>query len=134
MANGVRQGGILFPILFIDELLQRLANIGVGGHWKGMFASCLCYADDLALLAPSAHTLRRMLEVCSNFAMFNAGKTQVICICRHRSIVVDDCIEFCGQKLNFSDLVCHLDHMLACDLSDSIDIEMKTKEFIRCAN
>ena len=58
VANDVRQGGILSPILFtvyIDELLQWLANIGVGCHWKGMFAGCLCYADNLALLAPSAH-------------------------------------------------------------------------------
>ena len=63
--------------------------------------------------------------------MFNAGKTQLICFRCHRSIVVDDCIEFCGQKLNFSDSVCHLiGHMLSCDLSDLIDIEMKTKEFI----
>ena len=95
VANGVQQGGILSPILFtvyIDELLQWLTNIGVGCHWKGMFASCLCYADDLALLAPSAHALRRMLKVCSDFAMernlmFNAGKTQLICFRRHRSIV-----------------------------------------------
>lgn len=66
VANGVRQEGILSPILFtvyIDELLQWLANIGVGCHWKGMFAGCLCYADDLAVLAPSAHALRRMLKV-----------------------------------------------------------------------
>lgn len=50
VANGVRQGGILSLILFtvyIDKLLQWLANIGVGCHWKGMFASCLCYEDDL---------------------------------------------------------------------------------------
>ena len=35
VANGVWQGGILSPILFtvyIDELLQQLANIGVGCH------------------------------------------------------------------------------------------------------
>ena len=131
--------GILFTV-YIDELLQRLANVEVGCHGKGIIAGCLCYADDLALLAPSAHTLRRMLKVCSDLIamernlMFNAGKTQLICFRRHRSIVVDDCIKFCGQKLNFSDSVCHLGHMLSCDLSDSIDIEMKIKEFIRCAN
>ena len=131
--------GILFTV-YIDELLQRLANVEVGCHGKGMIAGCLCYADDLAVLAPSAHALRRMLKVCFDLIamernlMFNAGKTQLICFQRHRSIVVDDCIKFCGQKLNFSDSVCHLGHMLSCDPSDSIDIEMKIKEFIRCAN
>ena len=62
VANGVWQGGILSPILFtvyIDTLLQQLANIGVGCHWKGMFASCLCYEDDLAryrIHMPTART------------------------------------------------------------------------------
>ena len=59
------------PILFtvyIDELLQRLQKLGVGCHWEGMFVGGLCYADDLALIAPSAHALRRMLQVCSDFA------------------------------------------------------------------
>ena len=81
---GVRQGGVLSPILFtvyIDELLQGLQKLGVGCHCEGMF---FCYADDLALIAPSAHALRRMLQVCSDFAseknlIFNAGKTQLIC-------------------------------------------------------
>jgi len=45
--------------------------------------------------------------------------------------VVDDCIEFCGQKQCFSDSVSHLGHIFSCDLSD---LENKTKEFIWCAN
>ena len=67
--HGVRQGGVLSPILFtvyIDELLQHLQKLGVGCHWEGMFVGGLCYADDLALIAPSAHALRRMLQVCSS--------------------------------------------------------------------
>ena len=56
VTNRVRQGGVLSPTLFtvyIDELL-RLQKLGVGCHWEGMFVGCLCYADDLALIAPSA--------------------------------------------------------------------------------
>ena len=37
---GVRQGGVLSPILFtvyIDELLQHLQKLGVGCHCEGMF-------------------------------------------------------------------------------------------------
>ena len=134
---GVGQGGVLSPILFtvyIDEL-QGLQKLGVGCHCEGMF----CYADDLALIAPSAHALRRMLQVCSDFTseknmIFNAGKTQLICFCSHKSVVVDEQFEFCGQELNFTDTVVHLGHTLFCDLSDSEDIESKTKDFIRCAN
>ena len=59
--------------------------------------------------------------------MFNAGKTQLICFRRHKSVVVNDCIEFCGQKLNFSDSVSHLGHLLSCDLSDSAELKQKLK-------
>jgi len=104
-----------------------------------MFVGGLCYADDLALIAPSAHALRRMLQVCSDFASeknltFNAGKTQLICFCSHKSVVVDEKFEFCGQELTFTDIVVHLGHTLSCDLSDSEDIENKTRDFIRRAN
>ena len=74
------------PILFtvyIDELMQQVLSLGVGCHWKGLFVGCLCYADDLALLAPSAYALRRMLKICSEFAaernlVFNAGREDSI--------------------------------------------------------
>ena len=64
----------------------------------GMF---VCYADDLALIASSAHALRRMLHICLDFAsekIFNAGKTQLICFCSHKSVVVDERFDFCGQS------------------------------------
>ena len=49
-----------------------------------MFVGCLCYADDVVLLAPSIDALRRMLHVCTAFAddyglRFNPTKTQLIC-------------------------------------------------------
>ena len=133
VSNGVRQGGVLSPILFsvyIDELLQCLQNLGVGCHWEGLLVGCLCYTDDLALFAPSAGALRKMLQVCSDFAIernlsFNAEKTQLICIRSHKSVIIEDVIEFCGVQLTFVDTVVHLGHALSCNLSDSEDIEIK---------
>ena len=133
VANGVWQGGLLSPILFtvyIDELLQRLISV-----WDVTGKACLPAAS--VMWTTSLYQLHpHMVFVIERNLMFNAGKTQLICFRRHSSIVVDDYIKFCGQKLNFSESVCHLGHMLSCDLSDSIQtvIEMKTKEFIRCAN
>jgi len=48
----------------------------------------------------------------------------------HISLVVDERFEFCGQELTFTDIVVHLGYTLSCDLSDSVDIENQTKDFI----
>ena len=44
---------------------------------------CICYAEDVALLAPSPSALHHMLDTCLHFAsshslVFNATKTQLI--------------------------------------------------------
>ena len=76
VSNGVRQGGVLSPILFtvyIDDLLTELEKKGVGCHWNNHFVGALCYADDIALLAPSPAALRLMLDTCSSFASSRGG-------------------------------------------------------------
>ena len=81
VTNGVRQGGVLSPILFtvyIDELLIQLKHLGVGCHWKHHFVGAVCYADDLALLAPSQAALRLMLRLCEQFADSHGLKVQSI--------------------------------------------------------
>ena len=60
VSNGVRQGGVLSPVLFsvyLDGFLQKLADSGVGCHWGNLFAAAVCYADDIVLLAPSPSSL-----------------------------------------------------------------------------
>ena len=52
VSNGVRQGGILSPVLFtvyMDILLNMLKECGVGCYWDGVFVGALEYADDILL-------------------------------------------------------------------------------------
>ena len=59
--NGVKQGGVLSPVLFclyIDGLLMALSKAGVGCFVGDNFVGALAYADDIVLLAPAASTLR----------------------------------------------------------------------------
>ena len=66
---GVRQGGVISPILFgiyIDVLvlLVKEANIGckIGACCAGIFL----YADDIILLAPSVQALQSLISICES--------------------------------------------------------------------
>ena len=90
VSNGVRQGGVLSPILFnvyIDELLLRLKQHDFGCHIGNRFVGGLCYADDLKILSPSVRGLQKMVGICEEFAKdysvtLNLGKTLCICLGR----------------------------------------------------
>jgi len=58
--KGVRQGGIISPILFciyIDGLLHRLNKLAIGCFIVSIFVGALAYADDIVLLAPSTSAM-----------------------------------------------------------------------------
>ena len=82
-SNGVKQGGILSPIMFcvyIDELLKRLESSRVGCYIGDRFVGSFGYADDLSLLAPSVSAAKIMLSICEEYAIeydvsFNASKS-----------------------------------------------------------
>ena len=84
--NGIKQGAVLSPILFcvyMDTLLERLRNSGVGCYIGHVFTGAVSYADDLTLLAPSHHATQVLLDVCTQFAsefdvMFNSSKSNII--------------------------------------------------------
>ena len=89
--NGVRQGGVLSPILFnvyVDELLVRLKQHDFGCHIGNRFVGGLCYvADDLTMLSPSVRGLQKMVGICEEFAndyivTFISGKTLCMCLGR----------------------------------------------------
>ena len=58
VSNGVRQGGILSPLLFnlyMDDLSDRLNKLKIGCCINGIVVNhiIIMYADDLVLIAPS---------------------------------------------------------------------------------
>ena len=144
VSNGVRQGGVLSPILFtvyLDELLTRLSKLGIGCHFDSIYAGSFGYADDIALLAPSPSAMRRLLKECELFAnttglTFNASKTQLIYFQRakSRSFLSRGVFSFFGSPLRFSESVNHLGHILHYTLDDTADISRAMSDLCRKAN
>ena len=125
VTRGVRQRGVLSPILFslyIDDLLMELAESGVGCHWDGLFIGALAYGDDLTSMAPSPSVLRTLLRICEHFGVanylkFNSYKTQ--CIRFSRLHDNSSChFVFCGKTLECCRSVTYLGHTLTANLSD----------------
>ena len=86
VTNGVKQGGVISPILFciyMDNLLHEVAASGIGCHMGNVYAGAFRYADDLILLSPSVAALHKMSDICEKYAhrhsvKFKAQKSKVI--------------------------------------------------------
>ena len=64
--NGVKQGSIISPILFIvyvDEFIVRLQASGLGCNIGRSYIGVFGYADDLSLLSPSVNALSKMVSM-----------------------------------------------------------------------
>ena len=94
-SNGVKQGGVLSPLLFtiyLDQLILALKESGIGCHLNGMFVGALIYADDVTLLTPTSMALKAMFNTCTNYAashnlLFNASKTK----CMYLMMLAHNC-------------------------------------------
>ena len=88
ISNGVRQGGILSPVLFsiyMDDLFVLLSRSGIGCHIDDSCVNHVFYADDLCLMAPCAIALQELINLCYEYSIgidmkFNALKSYHRCI------------------------------------------------------
>ena len=68
--NGVKQGGVLNPVLFciyIDSLLTKLSESGIGCYMDDNFLGALGYADDIILIDPSPSAMCKLLAICDGY-------------------------------------------------------------------
>ncbi len=98
VANWVRQGGILSPLLsnvYLDDLSSVLNRSHVGCIMNEKHFNHLMYADDMVSVIPSASALQFLFNVCEQYApdhdiIYNIKKTVCMCIrpqkqkCEHK--------------------------------------------------
>ena len=60
-----------FFAIYIDDLLGKLRQLGVGCHIGDKFLGAAGFADDIVLLAPSRGAMEIMLATCERFAAEN---------------------------------------------------------------
>ena len=86
LSNGVRQGGVLsglFFSIYINDLIDKISAMDVGCKIDIVRDNIVAYADDVVLLATSAHALQLLLEVAYLEASalklnFNCNKTKIL--------------------------------------------------------
>jgi hypothetical protein len=66
---GVRQGGVLSPLLFgilIDGVVDKIRAANLGCYIATICVCIFLYADDILLLAPSVTGLQTLVNICEN--------------------------------------------------------------------
>ena len=129
VSNGVKQGGVLSPVLFsvyTDIMLHDLRQCGAGCYVGNVFCGALAYADDVVILAPNKAALTQMLRVAQKCALklklrFNGSKSQYL-VYRGKasSCPANMSINFCGAIVVESNQGVHLGNILG--LSPNRDI------------
>ena len=105
---------MLSPILFsiyIDSLLHKLKDSGLGCQVGRTLSGAFGYADDLVLITSSLSGLRQMIKICEQYAMeysivFNPVKSKLMYF---NSVSPDKpYITFCGMPVEVVDNDLHL--------------------------
>ena len=142
--NGIRQGGLLSPLLFnvyVDSLHDRLSLSRVGCHIGDCCINAISYADDMVLLAPNVDALQTMLNICGAEATtldieYNTNKSVCMLVkprtmqrfqFRANSVLS-------GTQLEYVDSFPYLGHLITNNRCDNADISKQLRKLNAVGN
>ena len=141
VGNGVRQGGILSPLLFniyIDDILSEIEKSDYGcllSHYK---VNILGFADDIILLSPSANGIQSlidkldsMLSKISLLINFKKSCYMLIKCKKYRKVQIVSKIFLNGCKLKQVDEYKYLGIIISSNNSVSSDISRVCSSFLK---
>ena len=142
ISNGVRQGGVASPILFLvymDILYSRLEAAGVGCHIGTVFYGMIGYADDILLLATSIRALNQILKTCADFGReyditYNASKSKFIVLGSSRNDICGSKVLLDGQEIKRVEEIEFLGNTIRADLSEKSDVKAKVEDLCSRVN
>ena len=141
VSNGVKQGGIISPILFIiymDDLSMHLNSSGLGGYLGTAYKNHLCYADDLCLISLSSSGMQQLLHICNTYAaehqlLYNRSKSFSLCF-KRKELKVSSPSFFLGKsKLPMVEQCRYLGTTISIKNSD-LDLKRQMRKMYANAN
>ncbi len=141
LTAGVKQGGILSPLLFtafIDVVLSELGSIKVGCFLNGKCLNSALYADDLILLSLSISDLQILINKCCQVLdnldlQINAEKSSCIRI-GPRFRVGSSPISAYGKEISWASEARYLGMTLLAGVSFRCDWHLAKRHFFTAVN
>jgi len=122
--RGVRQGGILssyFFVFYTNLLSLQLTAANMGCRIAGVIVNHVCYADDICIISNSIYGLRKLLQICIDFAHshnleFNAEKTVLQCYLTPElsHLLPEIVVPFGSSLLRHTEYVKYLGYTMQC--------------------
>ena len=136
VSNGVRQGGILSPILFnvfMDDLSCTLRGALFGCHINGECYNHIIYADDTVLVASSPTALQNLLDISVTYftehkLLINRRKTKCMTVFPSGMAKLTVPTFFIDESpITVVDQQCYLGVLLNSACSDNADIKTQIR-------
>ena len=143
VSNGVRQGGILSPLLFnvyVDDLSIRLNKLNIGCTIGGTIINHILYADDLVLISPSTHGLSKLLNDCQKYGIecdivFNSKKSAIMFFKpAYMQNAIMPNFKINDEIIQVFNKYTYLGHIITDTLSDDLDIYRQRKKIFSQGN
>ena len=135
--KGLRQGGILSPMLFklyIDDILKEILEMNIGCKFGLFRASIIAYADDLVVIADTKENLGILYEalktkVKQRKLIINKNKSKCMIFQRFGHACNIDKLSMANDEFEVVQSYKYLGHHIENNLMDSKDVQIRLNSF-----